>query len=436
MLASLPEETTQLLIDLCTNSGPLTTELEDVPSPTSAAKQNSSNGPSYLSYLALNRNSVVATPTDPATPPSPSIKTVRPGDVSRRDSVLDDSKDSTPPPGTPSIAITKPPPAAPIKKLSPRLYFAHFVDHMDNFVVFLETVALRRWGQTVDPEPTTTTAATKNESVDADDAAIDKQDQVAVWNTLLELYLTLPSRGVASSQNENDLRSKALRVLKSETLPFDPTHALILCSTRGYTEGLVLLWEKMGMYEDVLRFWMDKDKSGTSPEASAQVVHHLTKYGSTHPHLYPLVLRFLTSTPELLARHTDDLKGVLDHIDKEGIMPPLGVIQVLSRNGVASVGLVKDWLMARIKESRQEIQVVSVLVYIVWFMVRPLTWALQDQEFITSYRLETASKLKQVEELSDPEHPRVFHVTRCSACQGQLDLPSVHFMCNHSYHQR
>lgn len=45
-------------------------------------------------------------------------------------------------------------------------------------------------------------------------------------------------------------------------------------------------------------------------------------------------------------------------------------------------------------------------------------------------------KLKQVAELSDPDHPRVFHVTRCSACGGQLDLPTVHFMCNHSYHQR
>ena len=61
---------------------------------------------------------------------------------------------------------------------------------------------------------------------------------------------------------------------------------------------------------------------------------------------------------------------------------------------------------------------------------------LQDQQLTTSYRQETATKLKQVEELEDPDHPRVFHVTQCSACGGQLDLPSVHFMCNHSYHQR
>ena len=31
---------------------------------------------------------------------------------------------------------------------------------------------------------------------------------------------------------------------------------------------------------------------------------------------------------------------------------------------------------------------------------------------------------------------RVFQVTRCSACGAPLDLPTVHFMCKHSFHQR
>ena len=44
--------------------------------------------------------------------------------------------------------------------------------------------------------------------------------------------------------------------------------------------------------------------------------------------------------------------------------------------------------------------------------------------------------LTQVNELSDTAHPQVFHVTRCSSCHGQLDLPSSHFMCKDSYHQR
>jgi hypothetical protein len=39
-----------------------------------------------------------------------------------------------------------------VKQLSPWLYFPHFVDHMDNFVVFLETVARRQGAQSVDSD--------------------------------------------------------------------------------------------------------------------------------------------------------------------------------------------------------------------------------------------------------------------------------------------
>ncbi|KIK69043.1 hypothetical protein GYMLUDRAFT_35082 [Collybiopsis luxurians FD-317 M1] len=434
LLNNLPEETTELLIDLCTTSGTTADVLGNAgeETPISVVPKSTAGGASYLSYLNLNRNSIVGqTSSDTATIAAQSVKTVRVGDaddstIKRHDSdgFPSTPRDSTPPPtalSTIGIAPTsaRPPKVQPVKRMSPRLYFAHFVDHMEQFVVFLETVALRRWGQSVDEEnqKQISDSSALNSDPDFDDAE-EQRDQVAVWNTLLELYLTLPgvSLSFASSkpQDEAALKQKALRLLRSETIPYDTTHALILCSSRGYTKGLVLLWEKMGMYEDVLRFWMDQEGSTTG--ASAEVVRHLKLYGPNHPHLYTLVLRFLTSSPALLSHHMEDVKEVIQHIDKENIMPPLGVIQVLSRNNVASVGLVKEWLIERIKQERGEIQA--------------------DQEWISSYRMESASKLKQVEELSDPEHPKVFHVTRCSTCGGQLDLPSIHFMCNHSYHQR
>ncbi|PPQ83946.1 hypothetical protein CVT26_011640 [Gymnopilus dilepis] len=523
MLDALPEETTQLLIDLCTTTGPLDSESKADPteglSPSEA--KPAAPAPSYLSYLALNRDrgstsggapTVVSGDKDKdnrtATPPSPSIKTVRALDRDnasvRRSSlyeVASPTSTSTPPPS----AVTAHPPqtasilghtagrqgstfahaqaqalaAAPEpkkKKLSPRLYFPHFVDHMEQFVVFLETVARRRWGQSVDDlKPGEISLLSerekererdrdrgiKEEEFDAEEDMVDKMDQVAVWNTLLELYLTLPlpvkgggavngsstvngnntttTNGVNGANStsttssttasnsttrppfdEKLMREKAMRVLRSPTIPYDATHALILCSTHSFTPGLVLLYEKLGMYEDVLRFYMDKTITDPTsyPDASHKVIEHLMYYGQEkgQKHLYPLVLRFLTSTPELLSRHEADVRGILEVVEDEKLMPPLGVVQVLSRNGVASVGLVKDWLVRRIKESREEIQ--------------------NDQALIKSYRLETAARLKQVKDLTNTEEPRVFHVTRCSTCLGQLDLPSVHFMCNHSYHQR
>ncbi|KAF9235208.1 hypothetical protein BU15DRAFT_78221 [Melanogaster broomeanus] len=422
LLDNLPNETTQLLIDLCTITGPLPPTTSSV-SPSNAQTQiQTAAAPSYLSYLALSRAAVV-----------PPALTGSEGTDKKHDAEDNDGEEELATglaagpgvqplvPQTPSAGATSqfqpiPGTQTPPGRPSPTLFFAHFVDHPDCFTTFLETVAERRWGQTVDGivglESGTINART------GEDEEAERRNQVAVWNTLLELYLTAAADADKVTPYE---QHKALRLLRATHIPYDLTHALVLCSSHEYTPGLVLLWEKMGMYGDVLRFWMERYKSGvsasdTGASPSIQVISALRKYGPTNPELYPLVLRFLTSTPALLTAHQADLEELLEHVESEKVMSPLSVVQVLSRNGVASVGLVKGWLMRRIKEGREEVAT--------------------DQQLISSYRLETRAKLKQVDDLEDTEHPRVFHVTRCSQCNGQLDLPSIYFMCNHSYHQR
>ena len=358
MLANLPDETTELLIDICTGA----TSSAESESPTAVNGNTvAAPTPSYLSYLALSRAGVPAQiadglPTSSATTtteaPQPNVVPQRPS-RQRTGSFHDTPRTGSPVP--PSILAVKP---RVEKWPSPRQYFSHFVDNMDKFVVFLETVAHRRWKQSVDGGAALPVTNGEPVSLPADPQA-DMEDQIAVWNTLLEMYLTLCEDGQASSDKKKVLRGKALTILKSDRIPYDPTHALLLCSTRNFTDGLVLLWERLGMYEDVLRFWIDKENEGNTPGASANVVQNLRLYGSKHKLLYPLVLRFLTSNEALLSKHADDLKEILEEIEREKVMPPLGVIQVLSRNGVTSVGLMKEWLLSRVKTSREEIQTVS-----------------------------------------------------------------------------
>jgi hypothetical protein len=358
LLNNLPEETTQLMIDICTSTGPLAQDMPEVASPT---KQ--STGASYLSFMALSRGS--ATDTTPV-PPSPTATTItaKPDSSSRRQaSIMEDATPSGSISGmaagsgtgagsgsgstTPSLPSWK---SKPVRRPSPRIFFAHFVDHLDRFVGFLEAVALRRWGQAIDgsvPNDFTKELAM--------DEAQDKTDQAAVWNTLLELYLTLPvtsgpglvsSPTAATTEKEKDNSDKDAALFREKAI------------RRSFIPGLVLLWERRGMHEDVLRLWMDRSRSGETG-ASAEVVRYLRAYGNDRPALYPLVLRFLTSTNELLQRHRKDVEDVLEHIEAEKIMSPVAVVQVLSRNNVASVGLVKQWLMTRIKEAREEIRTVS-----------------------------------------------------------------------------
>ncbi|KIJ34675.1 hypothetical protein M422DRAFT_263241, partial [Sphaerobolus stellatus SS14] len=211
LLAHLPDETTALLIDLCTGS-PL--ETEDVPrAPTPKA----SSGPSYLSYLALSRtNAGPGTSGDPASVPGTITETgtkpsrgteppIRQASVTGREG----SRSSSP---HPSLLTAKP--APPVKLPSPRLFFAHFVDHISHFIRFLEAVASRRWGQSLGE-------ATASSETQAE----DKTEQTAVWNTLLELYLSsLADTDVSKASN---LEKKVIRLLEDSQLPYDPTHALI-----------------------------------------------------------------------------------------------------------------------------------------------------------------------------------------------------------------
>ena len=340
MLENLPEETTDLLIDLCTSLSPLTVEPDEA---EATPIRQSAGGPSYLSYLALNRASMTGA-SDAASP-----TTVQPD--TPRDTGKDSPSTASPPPGTPGTATASKPPST-VKRPSPRLYFAHFVDHTDHFVRFLETVARKRWGQTVqitnEPLPVET-------DPQADEQA-ERRDQAAVWNTLFELYLAQP--GASTDANADPAaNARALALLENTALPYDTTHALILCSTRAFTPGLVLLWERMGMHEDVVRFFIDRHHDGDA-SASAEVVRRLRMYGPAHAQLYTLVLRFLTSTPALLGKHREDVVEILRVVDEERLMPPVSVVQLLSRNDVASVGLVKEWLMARIKSAREEVDMV------------------------------------------------------------------------------
>lgn len=95
-------------------------------------------------------------------------------------------------------------------------------------------------------------------------------------------------------------------------------------------------------------------------------------------------------------------------------MKPLQVVQALSTNGVATVGMVKRYLGDTIQKERREIA--------------------KNRQMIQQYKGETERKEKAIEELGS--RPVQFQAQRCQGCGLQLELPAVHFLCKHSFHQR
>lgn len=61
----------------------------------------------------------------------------------------------------------------------------------------------------------------------------------------------------------------------------------------------------------------------------------------------------------LTAVGEEELERVLKVIDEQGLMKPLQVVQTLSTNAVATVGMVKKYLGDTIEKERREIDNVS-----------------------------------------------------------------------------
>ena len=431
LLANLPGETTELFIDLCcgTADRPSSSALETAPQANGAqdvSSKDTAGRSSYLSYLALGGKSSSPANVSPAAagsagrasgsagvPPArraPPELVVSDGNPARGN-----SGDSTGAMMASPLPLTEPLPEI-------RQFFAHFVDQPAYFIRFLETIAARRWGQSLDGERTSSTSTSLGQGVAARAGPSDQEhvhtdeaeqrEQEAVWNTLVELYL-LQALGSGSGPSEaagkpgqnsrSQLEDKALRVIRQAQLqengdsggggngtaspiPLDVTQALLVCTTAEFVPGILAIYEQLGMYESIVRFWMDQPEPVPVPTTPSQpdfrasatvtpseeVVATLNRYGPEgHPELYPLVLRYLTSSATLYQRHQADLLNVLGYIHTERIMPPIAVVQALSKTGIATVGLVKEYLRKQIVNEQEDVDAVSTVPLIHPAVERP-----------------------------------------------------------------
>lgn len=300
LLAAEPKRTTALLVDLCCGTLGKGKEVESSGNEEQEKEEKpSGDGKGYMSYLAYGTSAEPSLPppaTAPALAPAastaPTPRTTN-GNLQALESASNNRKsgiynqyqvpDSIPSPSPVEEDVP-----------SPRQFFAHFVDHPHNFITFLETIADRRYGKKVDdgsvPSSSSTSAPLPKpqplRALEFDDAAT--RDEQAVWNTLLELYVSHGSAG-AGDHTESLLRAKALKLLRARVrIPYDETQALLVCSTQGFEAGFILLYEQLGMYDDIVRC-----ECGGRWTFETALTVDLAQTGSTRrkPHLPPHPIR-------------------------------------------------------------------------------------------------------------------------------------------------
>ncbi|GJN74028.1 hypothetical protein PLICBS_008112 [Purpureocillium lilacinum] len=271
----------------------------------------------------------------------------------------------------------KPPP--------PRTAFSSFIDHPDEFIVFLEACL--------------------------EEQDLTTSDRTELYTTLFEMYL-YKSTEKKGQQHREEWEAKAKKLIEGEHVPMESSNVLLLSHLSDFRDGTVLVKEQAGLLFDIFR-------SYTSAKDTRGALKALKKYGPEEPQLYPAALAYLTSDSRVLEEAgSDELEAILSKIDKDGLMAPLQVIQTLvgqsSGGGVATMGMVKPYLNETISRERREIT--------------------QNKHRIDTLRTDTEKRRTELADLGTK--PAVFQATRCADCGQGLDLPAVHFLCKHSFHQR
>ncbi|KUI67154.1 hypothetical protein VM1G_03021 [Cytospora mali] len=263
----------------------------------------------------------------------------------------------------------------------PRTAFSSFIDHPDEFIVFLEACLT--------------------------DENISPEDKADLYTTLFEMYLH-KSTEVKSNHDREQWEQKAKHLIEGRGVPIENSNVLLLSHLSDFQDGTTLVKEQAGLLSDIFR-------SYTSAKDTRGAMKALRKYGAQEPSLYPAALAYLTSDSRVLDEAgLDELRNVINRIDKDHLMAPLQVVQMLSKNAVATMGMIKPYLHDTIERERKDIA--------------------SNRRRVAGFRSETEQRRQEMADLGSK--PAVFQATRCPVCTQMLDLPAVHFLCKHSFHQR
>ncbi|XP_065898178.1 vacuolar protein sorting-associated protein 11 homolog [Dysidea avara] len=221
-------------------------------------------------------------------------------------------------------------------------------------------------------------------------------------NTLLELYMTSMDELPPNTQERGNREAKTLELLKSKSAKYDIDHALVLAQMHNFKAGILYLYEKAKLFQQILHYHMEhKDYNS--------VMDTCRRHGMRDPHLWVQALSYFGSQPAANKK----IEEVLKHIEDTNLLPPLMVVQILAEHDVATLADIKGYISHRLQEENQQIA--------------------KDEKMIKQYREETAKMRQQIEDLRTGA--QVFQVIKCSMCTNHLTLPAVHFLCHHSFHQ-
>jgi hypothetical protein len=233
---------------------------------------------------------------------------------------------------------------------------------------------------------------------------------------------------VERNQLEESYEQKAKTLIERDSDQYDPNHALMLCQSKNFEYGILYLYKRMNLKYDILQFYMempvvvDEQVEGAQEELERKITEKFEKiletayeYGDEDPNIWIQVLSFFTNgRGSTYAKSTEYITKVLLRIKEKDVLPPLQVVKILSKNQNVKVSHLREYLYSKLHRDQEKTK--------------------EQNKTIKELQKESTKLNSEIEELR--RNAQIFQSTQCSGCAKTLNLPAVHFMCMHSYHQR
>lgn len=195
---------------------------------------------------------------------------------------------------------------------------------------------------------------------------------------------------------------KALDLLKNPLAEYDTDHALMLARTCNFQDGILYLYQKTGLYREIITYYIDINNI-------EMIMESCRRFSNQEPSVWIQALIYCASHEECKER----ISEVLKHIEEQHLLQPLVVVQLLASNRYATLADIKDYIVRHLEEQNDSIS--------------------KSEGQIKEYGESTNQMKDEISQLQ--RKARVYQVRKCNQCNRGLTLPAVHFLCQHSYHQ-
>ncbi|RXG51486.1 Vacuolar protein sorting-associated protein 11-like protein [Armadillidium vulgare] len=229
---------------------------------------------------------------------------------------------------------------------------------------------------------------------------LSKNLYTTLFAELLHQYSLAPE-----GQDQSALEGKIMKMLQNPDISFNRDHALLLCDKHKFYSGKLLLWELAGMFDELLHWFASRGDY-------SNVVDVCERHGSQNKKLWCTALRVITGGSCDLPPDANLINTVLSKIDELELMPALEVVELITSSPHVTLGQVRDYLLKVVDSHSSSLNA-----------ERSLT----ENNKSETERLKNSIKSITTDTIE-------FTGKKCNVCNNNLDLPSIHFLCKHSFH--